>query len=134
MIEFVKSVSNLFNQNDIDYLIVGSVAQLIYGEKVNPADLDIWIRNNSQNIIRLRKVITNNVFIEDFKSGKIIRVIGKPYSIDLHPKLDGLKLSEIRLSNQSIKIKGVNIKVLQKDGLRKNLETTKKLVHGAITK
>ena len=133
MIEFIKSVSNLLNQKGVEYLIVGSGAQLIFGEEVNPSDLDIWIRNTTQNINKLKQVINNSRLISEFQSGKIIRVIGQPYSIDFHPKLDGLNLDEIRSTNENIKLSEVNVKVIHKDDLKKNLETVNNMINGAIS-
>ena len=133
MLEFIKSVSNLLNQKEIEYLIVGSAAQLIYHEKVNPSDLDIWVKNSSQNTTKLKELIKSSELISEFQNGKIIRVIGKPYSIDFHPKLDELKSNEIRSSSEVIELKNVKIKTIHKDDLKKNLETVNKLINGIIT-
>lgn len=133
MLEFIKSVSNLLNQKQIEYLIVGSAAQLMYKEKANPSDLDIWIRNTTKNTNKLNDIIKSNELISEFETGKIIRIIGQPYSIDFHPKLDGLKSDEIRCSNKVIEIRNVKIKVIHKDDLKKNLETVNNMINGAIS-
>lgn len=133
MLEFIKSVSKLLNHKQIEYLIVGSAAQLLYRESVNPSDLDIWVRNNTQNTIKLRELIKSNQLISEFETGKIVRVTGKPYSIDFHPKLDGLKPDEIRSSDEIIEIRNVRIKVIHKDDLKKNLETVNNIINGAIS-
>jgi len=125
-------VSSLLNRNQIEYLIVGSAAQLMYKEIVKPSDLDIWVRNNTYNALKLKEIIRNNELISEFQSGRIIRVIGKPYSIDFHPKLDGLKSNEIRSSSEVIELKDVKIKVIHKDDLKKNLETVNNMINGAI--
>jgi hypothetical protein len=53
---FYKKVIALFNKHNVSYLIVGGIAVTLYGADRTTHDLDIWIKNTTQNLQILKSV------------------------------------------------------------------------------
>src|SRR5580698_913676 len=48
-----RELLRLLNAFEVEYLIVGGYAVMKYGEPRYTKDLDVWVRNSSQNSIRV---------------------------------------------------------------------------------
>jgi predicted nucleotidyltransferase len=133
MKEFIKSVASILNKYEIEYLIVGGAAKLLYNQKWRPSDLDILVYSDMPNLIKLNIVLKNEKMISQFQKGKIIRIVGKPYSIDIHPKLDGLILSHIKNRTRKVYLDKTPIKLIDDVDLKINLQTVKTKIDGIIS-
>lgn len=132
MIEFAKKISKLFDSFYIEYLIVGGVALMLYSKKTQTKDLDIIVLMTKENLKRFENVISDKKLLSDFKENKIIRIIGKPFSIDFHPKLDGVNEIQIFKNYSLISVGDCKLKVINQLDLNKNLETVKNNINGII--
>lgn len=132
MLEFAKRISQLLDSFDIDHLIVGGVALMLHGEKKVTKDLDILVLSTKENLKKFESVIADEKIINDFMENKIIRIIGKPFSIDFHPKLDGLNVNQIFKDYSLITVGDSKLKVIKLLDLNKNLLTVKNQINEII--
>lgn len=132
MIEFVKKISKILDTLNIDYLIVGGVALMLYNEKTQTKDLDITILKTDDNLKRFESVVSDKTLLNDFKDNKIIRITGKPFSIDFHPILDGVDANLIFKNYSLIPVDDYQLKVINHIDLKRNLEIVKNKINGII--
>jgi predicted nucleotidyltransferase len=51
---FYEKILTSFNDNNVEYLIVGGIAVTLYGADRTTKDLDIWVKTSNENIEHLR--------------------------------------------------------------------------------
>jgi predicted nucleotidyltransferase len=51
---FYEKILKSFNENNVEYLIVGGIAVTLYGADRTTKDLDIWVRTSDGNIENLQ--------------------------------------------------------------------------------
>ena len=129
MQEFAINVINALKKQKVNYLIIGGFAGILHGTKLETIDLDVLIENTSSNIIKFQKIINSKKLISKFERNEIIRVVGKPYSIDFHPKIDGVSTQLAMKNSVRMMIKNVEIDIISVSDLEANLLTTKKLIN-----
>lgn len=132
MIEFTIKISKLLDTFNIEYLIVGGVALMLYGNKKQTKDLDIVILMTNENLKKFENIILDKKLLKDFNEDKIIRVIGKPFSIDFHPKLDGVNKAHIFKNYSLISVDNFKLRVINQLDLNKNLKTVKNNINELI--
>ena len=92
---------SLLNENNVQYVIVGSFALAFHGQPRATGDIDICIRPVRKNAKALLKALYEfgfgelDISEEDLLSGKIIQLGYPPVRIDLITTLDGLTTEEI---------------------------------------
>ena len=96
-----KDILQLFNQNGVEFLIVGGYAFGIYAEPRATKDLDLFIRASVKNseavwnsLLQFRAPLQGRS-PEDFRDGESIVYFGRPpHRIDLIQKIDGVSFEE----------------------------------------
>ena len=79
------------NDNEAEYVIVGSFALAFHGSPRATGDIDFWIRPTNSNAKALVKALRDfgfgvlDVTEEDIVSGKIIQLGFPPVRIDISP-------------------------------------------------
>jgi hypothetical protein len=96
-----KELLELLNKNEVEYLIVGGYAVIIYGYPRLTVDIDIWVNPTSENSEKTIKTIEefgfkfNNLTVEDFKKPDNVIQIGRPpYRVDILTSIEGLDFIE----------------------------------------
>ncbi|NUM69716.1 MAG: nucleotidyltransferase [Ignavibacteriaceae bacterium] len=117
---------------DVEYVLTGDFAIVLHGALRFTGDIDLFIRNSEENLVRLRTAL-NNVFadesiaeitVTELKSYAVIRY-GTPddFFIDIISNI-GEKFSFEDLIFQEIDFNGIKIKLASPDTLYKMKERT----------
>lgn len=123
-------------QFNIEYLIVGGVAKILYKEKNYTKDIDLLISNsedNYNNFARLLKKTFNfdlnkAVFADD----GIVRVVSKQGTIEFLSKLDGVDVEEAFLTKNSLMYRGIQLNVISREHLNKVTVALREKYHGGL--
>jgi hypothetical protein len=89
------------NANDVEYLVVGAHALAAYGYVRATKDLDVWLRAEPENAVRVMKALTvfgatlGDLSADDLSNAGTIFQIGvPPLRIDLITSIDGVDFNE----------------------------------------
>jgi hypothetical protein len=92
---------NLFNANDVRYLIVGGYAVMLYTEPRYTKDLDIWIEASDENATRTFRALAAfgarlaGLTAADFaKEGFFYQLGRPPVRVDILMSVDGLAFAD----------------------------------------
>lgn len=106
-VEFINRVTKVLNNSNVEYVLTGGCAQLLRNQKSTTLDLDILVKVNQKNIealiIAINKLgVQSTNGIVDLRKDKIIRIQLFPFSIDIMPRLDGLKINDVFRNKQTL--------------------------------
>ena len=100
-----KEILNLFNEEKVEYLIVGGYAVIEYTEPRYTKDLDIWINAESENARRVFSALQrfgaplSTVTVEDFTNPGLVYQMGRPPArIDIIMRAKGLEFNDCWLN------------------------------------
>ena len=124
--DFKEMLSCLKDEN-VDFLVVGAYALAAHGFPRATGDLDIWVRNSSENAQMVMQALlrfgapTSHLSTDDFTAPDIVVQLGvEPSRIDLLTGIDGVSFDEAWQSKVTITIGDLEIDVLSKEHLLKN--------------
>jgi predicted nucleotidyltransferase len=95
-----KELLHILNDYKVEYLIVGGYAVMKYTEPRYTKDLDLWIRNSSQNSMRLYHALAkfgapvthDGLTHETFTKDRVVYQIGvAPVRVDITTHIDGIE-------------------------------------------
>jgi hypothetical protein len=119
-----KEMLSLLLDNKVEFLLVGAYALAAHGFPRATADIDIFVKPNSENASNLFKTLKKfgvpieNISTDDFALPGIILQIGvAPRRIDIITKIDGLTYDEAAKGKEIIKIESLSIPVISKHNL-----------------
>ncbi|HEY3827495.1 MAG TPA: hypothetical protein VGL82_23240 [Bryobacteraceae bacterium] len=125
--EFVE----LLNSNKVDYLVVGAFAVAWYGYPRFTADLDIFIRPDSNNAQRLLEALQQFGFgalgIEsgDLTAvGQVVQLGVKPNRIDILTSVSGVGFEEAWQERVQGTLDGIPVTFIGRTALIRNKEST----------
>lgn len=118
----------LLNENGVDYLIIGGYAVVMHGYVRATGDIDIWIKNSTENSKRLVSVLNKfgfaslNIKEEDFlKPDHVIQLGYPPYRIDLLTSIEGLRFDTCFRKRKKIRVdKNLTVNVIDIESLKKS--------------
>lgn len=120
---------------NIEYLVVGGVAKILYNEKSYTKDIDVLIRyseENYNNLAKLLKTLKYDLNKTAFAESGIVRIVSKQGTIEFFSKLDGVEPEEAFLTKYSLLYQGISIQVISLNNLNKNLTAVKEKYNGII--
>jgi hypothetical protein len=92
-----KDLLRLFEEHEVEYLIVGGYAVIRYTQPRYTKDLDLWVRPSKENATRVRKAFQEfgipliEVTEEDFSGPGLQFMVGlQPNAIDFLTTIQGL--------------------------------------------
>ena len=97
-----KELLQLFNEFQVEYLIVGGFAVMKYGEPRYTKDLDVWVHNSQQNSVRVVEALkkfgapleNDRIVAETFAEKQVVYQIGvAPVRIDILTEITGVEFS-----------------------------------------
>lgn len=101
------------NETDVEYLLVGGYATIIYGYNRTTGDMDIWVNRTKKNYARLKSAftkfqmpifdMTESTFLND-DSIDVYTFGRPPVTIDIIVKLKGLDFSDVWNSREEKKL------------------------------
>ena len=126
--DFVEAL----NDNNVEYVVVGSFALAFHGSPRATGDIDFWIRPTTSNAKALIKALevfgfgALDISEEDIVSGKIIQLGFPPVRIDIITIIDGLIPEEIWETKEKGKLGPHDVFYLGKEAFIKNKRTMRR--------
>ncbi len=105
-----KDLLKTFNKYRVKYIIVGAYAVIYYTEPRYTKDIDIWIKPDKENAIRVYNALKEfgaplrNISIDDFTNKNLIYQIGvEPVRVDIMMDFGGLNFNSAWKRRKRIK-------------------------------
>jgi len=120
------------NDNDVEYVVVGSFALAFHGSPRATGDIDFWIRPTTSNAKALIKALGDfgfgglDISEDDIISGKIIQLGFPPVRIDIITIIDGLIPEEIWETKEKGKLGPHDVFYLGREAFVKNKRTMRR--------
>src|SRR5262245_39986766 len=118
--EFVECL----NKNDVEYLIVGALAVSWHGYPRYSADIDLFVRPDSENAVRVIRALHQFGFqalavtAEDFSTpDQIVQVGREPNRIDIMTSISGVSFEEAWTGRVDGHIDGIAVSIIGKQQL-----------------
>lgn len=122
-----KELLALFNAHEVDYLIVGAYALAFHGSPRYTGDMDILVRPDRQNAMRILSALDEYGFgslglkTEDFSlPDKIVQLGVVPVRVDIITSVTGLSWEEAAASRQNGNYGDVAVNYLGKSAFIRN--------------
>lgn len=124
--EDFKDFIQAFNENEVEYILVGGYAVIIHGYNRTTGDLDIWVNRTKENYKKIVRSFfefgmpvfdmteINFLYNHDFD---VFSFGVPPVSIDLMTRAKGLDFESCFEKAEVHEIDGVNIRVLHLNDL-----------------
>lgn len=117
----------LFNDLEVDYLLVGGQAVIAHGYPRLTKDLDLWVRPTKENGVRVLEVLTRFGFAspeltaEMFEDPRTLLMLGRePFRIDLLTSIPAVDFEEAWRERILVELDGVTTPVIGKRHLIAN--------------
>jgi len=121
--DFLKT----FNENQVEYILVGGFAVIIHGYQRVTGDMDIWVNRSLSNYKKIEKAfqqfgmpvfdMTKDNFLFE-KSKDVYRFGRRPNAIDLMLEVKGLQFDECSKMAKWFDNDGLAVRVLHINHLR----------------
>lgn len=128
-----KEFFSLLNKYSVKYLLVGGYAVAFYGFIRNTNDIDIWIKNDEQNIDKILKCLIEFGFSESqlqkevfLKKNQIIRMGVPPLRIELLTSISGVEFNDVYKKREIYK-HDINIDIIDLESLKINKKASGRL-------
>lgn len=128
--EFLK----LFNENNVEYLLIGGYAVGYYGYVRATADMDIWIAANAANASRivsaLRELGFNAPELSEelfLKPDNVARLGVPPFRIEMLTSISGVTFEECYMEKVLDIIDGIQVPIISLRHLRANKKASGRL-------
>ncbi len=108
---------------DVRFLVVGAHALSVHGVPRATGDLDVWVRPDPDNAVRVVLALTRfgaptrelGISAEDFERPDIVAQFGvPPYRIDLLTSISGVEFDDAWTDHVAGEIAGVTVPVLSR--------------------
>ncbi|HYV14330.1 MAG TPA: DUF6036 family nucleotidyltransferase [Pyrinomonadaceae bacterium] len=111
----------------VDFMIVGAYALAAHGFPRATGDIDIWVRNSSDNANRVMSALAkfgaplSGLSEQDFMAADMVVQVGvQPCRIDITTGIDGIGFNEAWENKMAITVDGIDLFVPSKADLLKN--------------
>ena len=118
---------------EVEFIVVGAYALAAHGHPRATGDIDIWVRNTSDNAQKIMRALgkfgapLSQLSEEDFTSSDLIVQLGiEPCRIDLLTGIDGVEFDEAWEKKVSVMIDDLEVYILSKADLLKNKLATRR--------
>jgi hypothetical protein len=126
-----RDMLSLFNEERVEYMVVGAYALAYHGLPRATGDIDIWIRRSDDNADRVWQALSRfgvpllNLTEDDLKKPETVFQIGvAPRRIDILTSIDGVEFDEAEPEREEIEIEGITIPVIGRKHLLQNKRAT----------
>jgi hypothetical protein len=121
----------LFNEEKVEYMVVGAYALAYHGLPRATGDIDIWIRRSNENADRVWRALSRfgvpllDLTRDDLKKSETVLQIGiAPRRIDILTSIDGVEFDEAGPEREELEIEGITIPVIGRKHLLQNKRAT----------
>ncbi|MFP4423445.1 MAG: hypothetical protein ACLFRG_23180 [Desulfococcaceae bacterium] len=122
-----RDMLSAFNEERVEYLVVGAYALAAHGFVRATGDIDLWIKSSEENAERVMKALMTfgaplaDLSIKDLIKPDLIFQIGViPRRIDILTSIDGVAFTEAWELRQEIALEDLKIPVISRTHLIKN--------------
>lgn len=122
-----KDMLSCLKDEEAEFIIVGAYALAAHGFPRATGDIDIWIKNSSDNAQKVMRALvqfgapTSNLTEQDLTSPDMIIQIGvEPCRIDLITNISGVEFNQAWENKVSVAIDDLEIFILSKADLLRN--------------
>jgi hypothetical protein len=122
-----RDMLSCLKSEEVEFIVVGAYALAAHGLPRSTGDIDIWVRNSSDNAQKIIRALVkfgapvSNLSAEDFISPNTVVQIGlEPSRVDLLTGIDGVEFEEGWRNRVRINIDEMEISILSKADLLKN--------------
>jgi hypothetical protein len=116
------------NNNEVQYILVGGYSVILHGYARTTGDLDIWVKKEKENYIRLVNAfkefkmpvfdMTENNFLKNPELN--VFTFGRPpSSIDIMTDVKGLNFSEAFRNSKVVEVESLKVRLIHIDQLLK---------------
>ncbi len=125
-----RDILSIFNEGDVDYLVVGAYALAAHGVPRATGDIDIWIRCEAGNARRVwRALVKFGAPLSELKEtdltspGLVFQIGVAPSRIDILTSIDGVQFTEAWKGRLELGIEGIRVHVIGRSHLIANKKT-----------
>ncbi len=125
--EDYKEMLQLLLEERVDFMIVGAYALGAHGYPRATADIDIWVKPDESNSLKVYKALAkfgaplDQVAIEDFAvEGTVFQIGVIPRRIDIITKISGVSYDEADGNKVNIDVEDLTLPIISLDKLIKN--------------
>ena len=122
-----KDLLALFNEQEVDYIIVGGYALAFHGAPRFTGDIDLWIRPTVENAENIIQALVDFGFgslgidTQDLtKDDQVVQLGYPPVRVDLMTTIDGISFDSAFSSSIETYYGKIKVKMITKDDLIKN--------------
>jgi hypothetical protein len=121
----------LLQEEEVDFILVGAYALGAHGYPRATGDIDIWIKANDNNSLKVYKALKRfgapieQINTNDFAQEGIIYQIGvAPCRIDIITQISGVTYDEADSDKIIVEVEGIDLPIISLDKLIKNKNAT----------
>jgi Nucleotidyltransferase of unknown function (DUF6036) len=129
-----KELLQIFNDHNVEYLLVGAHALAVYGHVRATKDLDVWVRPDPGNAERvLTSLETFGAPLGDLnradlsRTGTVFQIGVPPLRIDVMTEIDGVSFAEAWMDRFKTSFDGTPVFVISRRHLILNKKTSARL-------
>ncbi len=122
-----RDILSIFNEGNVDYLVVGAYALAAHGVPRATGDIDIWIRCEASNARRVwRALVKFGAPLSELKEtdltspGLVFQIGVAPSRIDILTSIDGVQFTEAWKGQLELGIEGIRVHVIGRPHLIAN--------------
>ncbi len=122
-----RDMLSIFNEENVEYLLIGAYALAAHGNPRATKDLDLWIRCSTENASRIVRAlrrfgapVAETEKLDFAKSGITFQIGVAPRRIDLVTAIDGITFDEAYPNRIVVDVEGVNVPVIHRKDLLRN--------------
>lgn len=122
-----EEFATLLNAHGVEYLVVGGYAMAVHGRPRQTGDLDIWLKRDHNNALRVMAALEDFGFgalglaYTDFETAEQVVQLGyPPFRIDLLTDIDGIAFDEAWPSRFEYRLGELTIPFIGLDALKAN--------------
>jgi hypothetical protein len=119
-----RDLLSIFNEEGVEYLVVGAQAYIFYAEPRYTKDMDLWVRPTADNAQRVFRALARfgaplqGVSPQDFADPEVIYQIGvAPNRVDILASLGGIDFPSAYANRTESTYAGVPFALLGKEDL-----------------
>jgi len=125
-----REILSAFNEENVNYLVVGAYALAAHGLPRATGDIDIWVRCDPANARRVWRALVrfgaplSELKETDLSSPGLVFQIGiAPSRIDILTSIDGVEFSEAWKERLAVEVDGLPVHVIGRSHLIANKKT-----------
>jgi len=118
---------SLFNDEQVEYMVVGAYALAYHGLPRATGDIDLWIRRSDENASRIWQAMSrfgvplSDLTKDDLKNPETVFQIGiAPRRIDILTSIDGVEFDEAIQEMKRVEIEDIEIPIIGRRHLIQN--------------